>query len=47
MDNIREELGKFNEIEEKLLLERQKKLDNLQYLARLNNLIDDFLDIQQ
>lgn len=35
MDTIREELGKFNEIEEKLLVERQRRLDNLQELATI------------
>lgn len=33
MDAIREELANFNEIEEKLLLEREQKLENLQNLA--------------
>ncbi|MFB2936231.1 response regulator [Aerosakkonemataceae cyanobacterium BLCC-F154] len=35
MDTIREELAKFNAVEEKLLLERQEKLDNLQHLATM------------
>lgn len=35
MDTIREELAKFNAIEEKLLLERHKRLDDLQRLATM------------